>query len=95
MDLITYSRTQNALPVAELAKAAEIPHVAQINQWLNPKTKRKPGDVYCVNLERVSKGLMTVEELNPDLKWIRLPDPDWPWHPEGRPLINPALQKAA
>lgn len=89
MDLPTYANSEHALPTAELARRACIPHVAQINQWLNPRINRKPGEHYCVNLERASGGLMTCEELNPDLNWVRIPDPEWPWHPNGRPLINP------
>lgn len=31
-----------------------------------------------------------VELLRPDVPWHRVPDPDWPWHPAGRPLIDVA-----
>lgn len=50
---------------------------------------------WCVEIESESRGKYTCKLLNPDVCWTRVPDPDWPWHPEGRPLINPALQKAA
>lgn len=33
---------------------------------------------------------VSCELLRPDLTWVRLPDPTWTAHPEGRPLIDAA-----
>ena len=43
----------------------------------------------CPQIERSTGGAVTCEELNPELNWRRIPDPTWPWHPDGRPLIDP------
>jgi len=39
-------------------------------------------------LEQASGGRHTVEAMCPTVRWHRIPDPDWPWHPAGRPLID-------
>jgi len=44
----------------------------------------------CPNIERASAGKVTCEQLRPDAAWHRVPDADWPWHPQGRPLIDVA-----
>lgn len=44
-------------------------------------------------IERASGGKVTCEELRPDVRWIRVPDPTWP-HPEGRPCIDVARDPA-
>lgn len=44
----------------------------------------------CPALERASDGRYPVERLRPDIRWHRVTDPDWPWHPAGRPLIDVA-----
>lgn len=43
----------------------------------------------CPAIERAIEGRMTCEELRPDVRWIRAPDPDWP-HPDGRPCVDVA-----
>lgn len=43
----------------------------------------------CPDLERAMAGKVTVEQLRPDVRWHRVPDPSWP-HPGGRPLIDAA-----
>lgn len=45
---------------------------------------------FCVSIEAYSKGAQTCESLRPDVAWRRVPDASWPWHPEGRPLVDPA-----
>lgn len=55
-----------------------------------------PAD-HCPALERESGGNFTVEQMRPDVRWHRVPDPAWP-HPDGRPLIDvaePAATTAA
>ena len=41
-------------------------------------------------MEQVSDGLMTCEELRPDLAWLRMADKRWPWHRKGRPVLDVA-----
>ncbi|MFY9479133.1 MAG: YdaS family helix-turn-helix protein [Aquabacterium sp.] len=94
MDLATYFKSPGAMTVAELATAAGIKHVAQINQWRNPAFGRRPGYEHAAAVERATKGACTCEELNSSLPWRRMPDREWPWHPEGKPLIDPLLAEA-
>ena len=49
----------------------------------------------CPAIERGSEGKAPCEQLRPDVVWHRVPDPDWPWHPLGRPLIDVSRQRAA
>lgn len=37
-------------------------------------------------LERMTEGEFVCERLLPDVRWVRVADPAWPWHPKGRPL---------
>lgn len=43
----------------------------------------------CPSIERATEGRVSVEQLRPDVRWVRIPDPAWP-HPEGRPCIDVA-----
>lgn len=43
----------------------------------------------CPALERALNGAATCEQLRPDVRWVRVPDADWP-HPAGRPLADVA-----
>jgi DNA-binding transcriptional regulator YdaS (Cro superfamily) len=43
----------------------------------------------CPDIERATKGAVTVEQLRPDVVWQRVPDPAWP-HPDGRPCVDVA-----
>lgn len=57
---------------------------------------RPPPD-RCPAIERATSGKHTVEQLRPDVRWVRVADPDWP-HPDGRPCIDvaaPAAKEAA
>lgn len=44
----------------------------------------------CAELERGTQGAYTCEGLRPDVRWVRVADSDWPWHPEGRPCVDVA-----
>lgn len=58
-----------------------------VSQW---KANERPVSLmHCCAIERETGGIVTVQDLRPDLIWARLPDPDWP-HPEGRPLLDTA-----
>ncbi|MBA3622898.1 MAG: helix-turn-helix domain-containing protein [Methylibium sp.] len=39
----------------------------------------------CHAIERATKGVVTCEELRPDVTWHRIPDKKWSWHKKGRP----------
>lgn len=42
----------------------------------------------CPTLERETQGRYCCEAMRPDVHWLRVPDAEWPWHSEGRPLID-------
>lgn len=44
----------------------------------------------CPLLEKGTAGRYACEAVRPDVRWVRVPDSNWPWHPEGRPLIDVA-----
>lgn len=44
----------------------------------------------CPDVERVMG--VHCEKLRPDITWVRIPDPAWTWHPDGRPLIDAAAE---
>lgn len=48
------------------------------------------GPEICAGLERETCGALRCESLRPDVAWRRVPDTSWPWHPDGRPLVDPA-----
>lgn len=62
-------------------------------QWANG-VKPVPAD-RCASVERESAGVVICEVLRPDLRWYRVADAEWPWHPDGRPLLEVAVAKAA
>lgn len=39
-------------------------------------------------LERSTGGVVRCEHFGDDVAWARIPDPKWPWHPKGRPVID-------
>lgn len=41
----------------------------------------------CPVIERATNGQHTCESMRPDVRWVRVPDAQWP-HPKGRPLID-------
>lgn len=45
---------------------------------------------YCAAIEAHSQGALTCEAMRPDVAWRRTEDAGWPWHPQGRPLVDPA-----
>lgn len=56
--------------------------------------RRKLPPDHCPAIERATHGTVTVEQLRPDVRWVRVPDPRWP-HPAGRPCIDVAAKEAA
>lgn len=47
------------------------------------------GDTICAAVERETCGALRCEDLS-EANWVRASDPAWPWHPDGKPLIDPA-----
>lgn len=41
------------------------------------------------HIERAAGGRVTVEQLRPDVRWVRVADAAWP-HPDGRPCLDVA-----
>lgn len=76
---------------AQLAKHIGVTPAA-ISQVVSGN-RRLPPD-RCPSVERATSGKVTVEQLRPDIRWHRVPDPDWP-HPLGRPLIDVVAPAAA
>ena len=56
-------------------------------QWANGKPVAMER---CAAIERATRGAVTCEDLRADLVWHREPDQHWPWHPDGRPMIDVA-----
>lgn len=53
-------------------------------------TRRRPTPPdRCPDIERATDGRVPCEELRPDVRWQRVPDPTWP-HPDGRPCLDVA-----
>ena len=80
------------------APAAQVPaqvrHAAARELGLNEQylyqclTGRRTAPIErCPGIERALQGAATVEQLRPDVRWVRVPDADWP-HPQGRPLAD-------
>lgn len=49
----------------------------------------RPPAERCPDIERAFPGVVTCEEMRPDVKWHRVSDKAWP-HPDGRPTIDVA-----
>lgn len=43
----------------------------------------------CAGMESATGGKVLAEKVNTALRWVRVPDADWP-HPDGRPCIDVA-----
>lgn len=70
---------------AELARKLGVSSPT-VNQWV--KGQRPVPSQYCSEIERHTMGQVVCEELNPSLKWARIPDRSWKWHPKGRPVVD-------
>ena len=42
----------------------------------------------AIEAERASGGRLTCERICPAVQWRRVKDKAWPWHPQGKPLID-------
>ena len=91
MDLKTYVSAEHG---AQTRLAKQINAQPQLVwQWANG-VKPVPAD-RCASIERASGGQVPCEVMRPDLIWVRVPDAEWVWHTEGRPLLDLAADKSA
>ena len=55
-------------------------------QWIKG-ARDVPAD-RCPDIERATDGVVSCEEMRPDVPWLRVTDAAWHWHPNGRPVID-------
>lgn len=66
--------------------------------WPYFNTDRPLPPEYCPPLEKATAMVgkrVTCEELAPDVTWRRVPDAEWLWHDDGKPLVDVAPRVAA
>jgi hypothetical protein len=78
------SSTTFGISVSELARLIGA-KPQRVSNW----RRRGVAVSECPSIERATHGAVTVEQLRPDVRWVRVPDPAWP-HPHGRPCIDVA-----
>ncbi len=90
MDFSSYFSRPGAETLGEFGQA--IGHSAdQLRQWRYGNGRaycRRPPPAVAAKCEQASKGLMTCEEIRPDLVWARVTDETWLYHWRGRPLLD-------
>jgi len=60
-----------------------------ISQWTKEGDERRPIPVErCAAIERATEGAVPCECMRTDVMWTRIADSAWPWHPNGRPVIE-------
>lgn len=83
MDIKQYLSASERGSAADLARVLGVKPV-MVSQWARGS---KPVPVgRCPDIERVTRGRVTVEELRPDAHWIRVPYAGWP-AAGGMPLL--------
>ena len=45
----------------------------------------------CPDLEKWKGGAITCEQMRPDIRWYRIPDASWIYHPVGRPVRDVSI----
>lgn len=78
---------------AAMAEALGIEDRRTVWPWMNLAGRRVPQE-YCPDLERLTYAVgqpVLCEALRPDLRWVRVTDPNWP-HGQGRPCVDVARQ---
>jgi DNA-binding transcriptional regulator YdaS (Cro superfamily) len=60
-----------------------------VYQW-HRKIRQTPV-TRCPALERATEGAVTCEHQRPDVRWVRVMDSAWPWHPAGRPIADTSV----
>lgn len=61
-------------------------HAPDMSRWVSGD--RPVPEERCPLIERATGGLVTCEELRDDIAWHRIKDKSWPWHPQGKPLVD-------
>lgn len=84
MELQTYTKERGA--AAQLARDLEVSPVL-ISQWANG-ARPVPED-RAPAIEAATDFCVTVEELCPGSRWVRVADPEWP---RGKPLLDKTPQ---
>lgn len=79
--------------MAALARSLGI-NADQVRQWRHGQDDRRPSPRNSAAIERATGGIVTCEELRPDLTWKRGADLTWP-HSKGRPLLDVAAEPEA
>lgn len=92
MDLSAFFQRSGRGAAARIARALRVSPVT-VSDWSKRK-KPVPPD-RCPAIEVETNGEVPCESTRPDVAWVRIPDPGWQWHPEGRPLRDVASQGAA
>src|SRR5438132_7646974 len=59
-----------------------------VHEWT--VKERKVPEARCAQIERITDGKVTCEQLRPDLPWRRFADAAWPWHKKGGPFVSAA-----
>lgn len=74
---------------AAVARDIGVPQSTMSNWTADEAESRRPIPVSRrPDLERATQGAVPCEEMGDDVAWARIPDPEWKWHPEGRPLVD-------
>lgn len=89
MNLDEYLSRQGAESMAAFARSLGL-NADQVRQWRHGHDDRRPSPENCALIESATEGAVTCEELQPGLRWLRVPDKKWPWHKGGRPVLNVA-----
>lgn len=85
MLLAEYIKNQDRGTQARMAEAIKA-HAPDVSNWVNDPARQIP-PAKCVAIERFTSGTVTVEELRPDLRWVRVRRKLWP-HPSGYPTLD-------
>lgn len=74
--------------IEQLGGTAEVARMTEVAQPSVTRWKKSgiPAE-RCPRIELAKRGQTTVEQLRPDVRWIRVPDPNWP-NALGRPCID-------
>lgn len=82
-----------AILQGQAALAAALGYTDRRCVWPYFSTARQFPPEQCPAVERATalRGqVVTCEELRPDVPWRRIPDEQWQWHPQGRPVWDVA-----
>lgn len=93
MNLDEYLSRPGAESTVALARALGL-NPDQLRQWRYGHDNRRPAPATCAEIERETGGVVTCEDLRPDITWARMADKTWP-HKRGRPLVDVGRQAEA